>query len=327
MIMLIIGCDYKPASFGDFEKIVVFSDTLLFRQIQTELEQTFDQFIYTPHLERSFYLDLQPLSAFDTYQTRRNLLFIGLLDSDNEVSDFLNEALSIEVKEAVAEGKVFEIFKENVFATGQVVMFLPAVDIGSLKRNLSDRSEMIFKRLNTLYFERLASAMYMKGEQISLEQYLAEKTGWKIRVQHDYELVKEDKDGHYIWLRRLNPDRCFFIYRLKGNKMAQSGDWMYNLRDSLGTAFYEGDSIDREDTYLQFIDFLGYQAIKLTGVWQNHQYYIGGPFRTYFFYDEESGFTYVLDLSVTAPGQRKKPFIDQLEVMAQTFEIVSSKKM
>jgi hypothetical protein len=325
VVLIIIGCDYKPSSFGDFQKIIVFSDSVLYREIQTELEQTFDQFIYTPHLERSFILDLQPLRTFDTYKTRRNLLFVGLLNEDDKVSAFINSSLSEQTKQSVTEGRVFEIFKEDLFSTGQTVMFFPGTDIENLKKNLSDRDEIIFNKLNKFYFKRLEKAMYFKGEQYDLEDYLATKYGWKIRVQHDYELVKESDDEKFLWFRRLNPDRNLFILQFPANKFKDDGQWLYQFRDSLTTVFYEADSIAQEDTYLQYVDFLGRKAIKLTGVWQNHQHLIGGPFRTYAFTDDTRQYAYIIDLSVTAPGKRKKTFLDQLEVMAHTFSFVSGK--
>ena len=325
-LFFVSGCDYRPASFGDFEKIVVFADSTLYDQVRTELEQTFDQFIYTPHSERSFYLDLQPLHMLDTYKSRRNLLFMGLLNGRDQVSEFINSTLSAQVKKNVANGGVFEIFKENLFASEQEVMFFPAVDTEMLKKNLSDRKDIIFNRLNTSYFRRLKNAMFLKGEQFVYEDYLVKEYGWKIRVQHDYLIVKEVEDRSFVWFRRLYPDRCLFIYRFPFKNLDEDGNWLYDVRDSLATVYFEADSIDKEDTYIQFVEFLGREAKKLTGIWQNHKHYIGGPFRTYAFTDENKQYIYLIDISTTAPGQRKKPYLDQLEVLAHTFQFVDNKK-
>ena len=322
-IFFVPGCEYKPSSFGDFEKIVLFADSTLYHQIRTELEQTFDQFIYTPHSEKSFYLDLQPLKMLDTYQSRRNLLFIGLLNGQDQVSKFVNKVLSENVRESVNKGELFEIFREDLFATEQEVMIFTARDIGTLQKNLSDRKDIIFNRLNKSYFQRLEYAMFLKGEQSVIEEYLIKEYGWKIRVQHDYQIVKEAKDKSFIWFRRMNPDRCLFIYRFPIKNLDEEGLWLYHTRDSLATIYFEGDSIDREDTYIQFVEFLGKKAKKLVGIWQNHTYYIGGPFRTYAFTDENEKDMYLIDISITAPGHRKKPFLDQLEVLANSFQFVN----
>jgi hypothetical protein len=324
IVLFLAGCDYKPASFGDFQKIIVYADSMLYKEIQTELEQTFDQFVYTPHLERSFYLDLQPFHTLNTYQTRRNILFVGLLDGKDEVSSFMNSALSAQVKQSISNGRVFEIFQKDIFATEQVVMFFPGTHVDSIKKNLSNRKDIIFNRLDRWYFERLENAMFLKGEQIALEEYLSEKYGWKIRIQHDYELINESEDGNFVWIRRLNPDRSLFVYRFSDQNYDESGDWIYDLRDSLTTVYYEADSILKEDTYLRYMEFQRRSAIKLTGVWQNHKHFIGGPFSTYALHDTTNNYTYIIDLTVTAPGQRKKNLLDQLEVMAHSFKLIGN---
>jgi hypothetical protein len=321
-LVLILTCDYKPASYGDFEKIVVFADSTLFDQVQTELEQTFDQFVYTPHSEKSFYLDLQPLSLFDTYQTRRNLLFVGLIGGEDQVSAFMNTALSAQTKENVTNGSVFEIFQADLFSTEQEVIFLPAVDPEMLKKQLMDRKDIIFDRLHRSYLRRLEYAMFLKGEQEVFEDYLIKEYGWKIRVQHDYRIVKEAEDKSFVWFRRLNPDRCLFIYRFPFKNLDEDGDWMYALRDSLMTVHYEADSIDTEDTYIEIVQFLGKETKRLTGIWQNHHHFIGGPFRTYVFTDPKEENIFIIDITVTAPGERKKPYLDQLDIMARSFQFV-----
>jgi hypothetical protein len=324
-LILVSGCDYKPASYGDFEKIVVFADSTLYNQVQTELEQTFDQFLYTPHSEKSFYLDLQPLTLIDTYQTRRNLLFMGLIDGKDEVSEFINGALSLQIKERVVNGDIFEIFQENLFSSEQEVIFLPAVNAQMLKKHLSERKDIIFDRLDKSYMRRMQNAMYLKGEQLYIEEYLSEEYGWKIRVQHDYRIVKEADDKSFVWFRRLNPDRNLFIYRFPYRKLDVEGNWLYNMRDSLTTVHFEADSIDKEDTFLRLVQFRGKETKKLTGIWQNHQHYLGGPFRTYAFADSTEAYMYLIDVSVTAPGERKKAYLDQLDIMANTFQFVDRK--
>ena len=102
---------------------------------------------------------------------------------------------------------------------------------------------------------------------------------------------------------------------------------MYNLRDSLSYEHFQGDSVNREDSYLKRTTFNSREAVKLVGVWENFNPQvggpIGGPFRSYIFADSKNGWIYVIDLSVTAPGKWKKPFLDQLEVLVASFRLTS----
>jgi len=322
IFLFLFSCDYKRESIGDFEKIVVFADSAFYDIIRTDLERTFDQFVYTPQSERSFYLDLQPLEMLPTYMTRRNLLFACRLDASDSVSSYVQRMLSPEVKEAVSNGKVFHIFQENLFADEQMGIILAAPDEKAFLQKLATYSEDIYKKLESYYFERLERSMFIDAEQTALENYLAKNFGWKIRVQYDYNLVIETEDENFVWLRRLEPDRSIFIFRFPEQKLNTEKDWLINLRDSLATVYYEKDSISVEDTYLLRTRIAGFDAIKLVGIWQNHHLILGGPFRTYAFHDPESNFVYIIDISVTAPQKRKKPFLDQLEILANSFQII-----
>ena len=168
--------------------------------------------------------------------------------------------------------------------------------------------------------------MFFKGEQTELEDYIATNYGWKIRIQHDYYLVKESEDGNFIWLRRLDPDRSLFVYRFKAKGLdREDSGWLIEKRDSLGTIYFESDSVSKEDSYMVNTEFCGFPAVKLIGIWQNHKLFIGGPFRTYAFFDPEQKYIYMVDILVTAPDKRKKPYLDQLEVMANTFRLLTSR--
>jgi hypothetical protein len=320
------ACAYKDSSYGDFEHIIVFADSLIYTHVRPELEQIFDQYVYTPVAEKSFYLELKPLQNLNNFKKYRNLMFIGILDGKDNVSEYISKALGAEVQNEIRDGKIFQIFREDLFAKEQMNIFLTSVDLITLKQNLISTGDAIYKTLEEFYFDRLERLMFVKGEQKIIEDYIAEKLGWRIRVQHDYHVAKESQDGNFVWLRRLNPDRSLFVYRFSADSMVQQeSNWLMDIRDSLTTIYFEGDSISKNDTYTVHTQFHGQPALKLVGVWQNHNLYIGGPFRTYAFYDSEQKYTYVIDILVTAPTRRKKPYLDQLEVMANSFQLLPAR--
>jgi hypothetical protein len=323
LLSVFSACKYESESFGDFEKVFVFSDSLMFSKVQTELEQVFDHYVYTPHSEKTFYLEYQSLNALRTYQKRRNIMFLVLLDGKDEVSKYIDQILTPQVKAAVAEGKVFYIFKENLFTQDQMGIILVARDVATMQQNLVAYGDDIFNQLDDYHFRRLERIMFLRGEQTALEEYFLNNLGWKIRVQHDYYIVKESEDGNFVWLRRFKPDRNLFVYRFKGDSSMLNEEYVTNVRDSLSKIYFEGDSVSAEDTYAVSDMFKGKPALTMIGVWQNHQHYLGGPFKSYTFYDKNSAYIYMIDMMVTAPGKRKKPFLDQLDTMARTFTLKS----
>ena len=318
-VCLMVSCNYEPDSYGDFDKIYVFADSTLYGDVRTDLEQVFDNYVYTPPAEKSFYLELHPIADLSMYERRRNLLFLTILGQDDPVSTYIDKALTPDVAAAVREGRLFEIFQEDLYAREQMVIILPAVNTGILKKNILDYKDRIFKRMEDYYFKRLKKIMFMQGEQTLLEEYLRDNLGWSVRIQHDYIIVKETDDKNFIWLRRFDPTRNLSVYRFPADTLPTGEEWLIHVRDSLAAVYFESDQVDREDTYMVRTTFNDRPAIVMIGVWQNHILKIGGPLKTFAFFDPVSRYVYLIDLMVTAPGKRKKPFMDQLEVMARTF--------
>jgi len=330
LLLIICGCNHKSHSIGDFESIVVFSDSLLYNKMQPVLEKTFDQYIYTPHSEKSFFLNLESIKSLKQLKRRRNLLFLGLLDGTDAASKYIQKMLSAELKEALKKGEVFYIFKEDLFAVNQMCIILTAADTVQLYQKIDQNYQTIFDILEAYNLRRLSMLLYVDGRQEKLEQYLVDSYGFKFDIPWDYHLIKETPDSNFVWLKRLRPDRNLVVYRFKGTDFPADEEKLFDLRDSLSYDHFQGDSINREDSYLMRTRFYSREALKLVGVWENLDPKvggpIGGPFRSYIIADKKNNWIYFIDISVTAPGKWKKPFLDQLEVLAASFQLVSKEK-
>jgi len=326
VLLLTFGCDIKSSSVGDFDHIIVFSDSTLYTEIESSLNQIFDKFIYTPHSERSFLHKWVPLNLIDSYRKRRNIVLIGLLNQDDPVSEYVKKMLSAEVQERINKGQIFEIFKEDMFAYDQLGLIICAANKKQLYSKLLDQSEAIYNKFEDYHFKRLNKILFSGDEQFDMEEFLTNEYDWMVRVPYSYQIVERSRDSNFVWIKRTEPSRSIFVYRTIADKSKIQENWIRNVRDSLATVYFEGDSISVEDTYALQTDLNGTPVMKIVGIWQNHQQILGGPFRTYVFYDEKSGYIYFIDLSVVAPGKRKKPFLDQLEIIAHTFKITSNEK-
>jgi hypothetical protein len=319
------SCDLKKQSIGDFDLIHVFADSSIYKKVSPALEQVFDQYIYTPRAEKSFYLQWEPIEKLSIYQFQKNLLFIGLFNQEDPASIYVMKMLSSEVQKTILDGGIFHIFQQDLFAKNQLSIILFAPNITQLMENIERFGDDIFKKLEEYHFKRLEKNMFSIEEQKDVENYLADNFGWKIKVQYEYKLVKHTEDGSFVWLRKIRPDRNIFVYRFKTSGFDDSENMLYDVRDSLTTLYFEGDSIVREDSYSIQTEFSAYPALKVLGVWKNKKYLIGGPFRMYTFFDHNSNFQYFIDISVVAPDKRKKPYLDELEVIANSFQFIPDK--
>ena len=325
LMLFFISCDHKKQSIGEFDLIHVFADSSIYQNTLPALEQIFNQYIYTPRAEKSFYLQWEPIEKLGIYQYKRNLLFIGLFNQEDAASVYIMKMVSPDLQKAILDEKIFHIFQENLFAENQMSIILLAPNITQLMENINRYGDAIYRELEKYYFERLEENMFSIEEQKDLEKYLADNFAWKIRVPYDYKLVRQSMNGSFIWLRNLKPDRNIFVYRFFTACFDDSEYFLFNLRDSLTTVYFEGDSIVRDDSYSVKTELAGWSSTKLVGVWKNNKYLVGGPFRMYTFFDQDSQYQYVIDLSVLAPNRRKKPYLDELEVIVNSFQLISPK--
>ncbi len=320
------SCEPKIGVWGYQDKIYVFADSLLWADIQQDVEDGLGPVLYTPQTEHYFYFEWCPLRELNDHKKRMNLMFIGVQNEKNRVNDYLEKILPSKFKQGVSDGKYFYLFQDNLFNRGQLGLFMYATNRAQLKENFARLKKHIFADLEKKYYKRLEQIMYEKGEQKKKEQYLSDYFGWKIRVQHDYYVANQSVKENYVWLRRFDPDRWFSVWKIKGDSSLLNIDTLIAIRNRLGKKVYSGDYVDTTETYLSIVDFQGKKTVKLTGLWINGVLLVGGPFRSYAVYNPPDSSLYFIDLAVMAPRQKKKPFLDQLEVIARTFEITERKK-
>jgi hypothetical protein len=189
-------------------------------------------------------------------------------------------------------------------------------------QRIYDLGELVFDDFEKSYYSRLREQMYKRYENKKLEDYLLEHFPFTLRVQHDYEIVDESLENNYVWLRRLHPnrDRSLAVHWIPySDSIRIDFDWIVKQRNRLGQWAYLGDIVVEEETRLEQVRFKRWPAYRLEGTWKNPRAYIGGPFRTIVFADKKSNLIFLVDFYVQAIGERKKIFLDQLDIMAHTF--------
>ncbi len=320
------SCEPKIGVWGYQDKIYVFSDSLLWLDLKDEVEEGLGSVLYTPQTEHYFYFEWKPLRELNDHKKRMNLLFLGVQNETNTVNDYLKEILPAEFQQGVEEEKFFYLIQDNLFSRGQNGLFMFAKDRVRFRENFNKLKDKIFADIHKKYFERLKKIMYAKGEQKKKEEYLTQYFGWKVRVQHDYFIANQSIKENYVWLRRFDPDRWFSVWQIKGDSSLLNLDSLVAIRNRLGKKIYSGDSIDVDETYISEVDFMNQRTKKIVGLWINDSLMVGEPFRSYAVYHKPDSSIYFIDLAVMATTKRKKPFLDQLEVIAHTFEITGTGK-
>ena len=286
---------------------------------------TFAGEVLTPVVETEFLVRWRPIEQLSQYKTRKNIFLLARLDSNLPVSEQVKANLNETVVEGIRSGDYFHIPQQNAWARGQYVLFLVAPTRDAMLQRLYDLGELAYDDFADSYYRRLRERMFKRYEQTDVQEYIELYYPFTIRVQHDYRVVDESTDERYVWLRRTNNrndiDRSILVHWIPNDDSIRIGfDWIVAQRNRLADSLFAGDEIVEEETTLQQTRFGSFNALRLEGTWMNPELVVGGPFRTIVFIDRESDLIYLVDMYVQAVGKRKKPFLDQLEVLVHTLK-------
>lgn len=322
---LFSGCDVGRTTMGYPYRIFVFADTSVWEQVRQQVRDKFEGEVITPRSEKKFEITYVPLNLLHEYKARMNLFFIGIEGAKGAVNEYLDQVLPANFKDGVKENRYFYVYQNDLFAKDQIGLFMLAKDIKTFKENFKRLQDQIYATFEKKYYTRLEKDMFDKGEQKDVEELLAENFGFTVRVQHDYFVAIQDVANHFLWLRRFDPDRWVAIWKIKGDSSLMTFDKLADIRDSYTKKYYQGDYVVRDNSYLTIGQINGQKTYKMVGVWRNDSVWVGGPFRTYVIDHPADSSLYFVDIAVMAPRYPKKPYLDQLEVIAHTFRIVDKK--
>jgi hypothetical protein len=321
LALILAGCFGKPESQGDGAHIYVIADSTDWAALAPTMKEVFQKVIITPQPEYLFELIWVSPDNFGEHARKKNLILAGALQSPGGV--IAKVGLSSEVKERVAEGSAFVFPKREQWAKNQLLVVLVSNTLAELQEKLLDNRDYLYNLFKKKLDDETRAEMYSKLEQVAMEKELLEKFGWMVRVQHDYIINVERPQDRFVMLRRSLPgrERWLFVHWIDdGDSSLISPEWVIHTRNRLTAKFYEGDVVNQQYTKSDTVDFLGRRALMLEGLWENEQKVLGGPFRSYSFYDAPSARVYMIDAAVLFPGGKKEPFLRQLDVMAHTFK-------
>jgi len=322
LILAINGCKRSslPHSIGARDEVILIAPG----------EFQVDSFIsilekkeYYPTEENIFYINKVSLSEFDRYKFWRNLIIIG-----NTGQKYIDNLLGEEARKEIKEGS--QLFLEkDLWVRLQTVIVIVGENTKETQ-NLIDRSgKTVYDILRKEEKERFTKVVYMNGYQENETSEMERLLGASFKLPFGYKLVKNEDD--FLTYSRRNPDR--FITLLSRTGAIKNP---IKFRDSLFNKYFNEDEIFMDSievnigeekfrsmslVTLDTIKFRNTETLKLKGVWFNNKVErgpMGGPFVSYFF--EKEGIWYFLDGHVFAPGKKKWPFLEEVDIILNTFK-------
>lgn len=330
LLIFVAACNAKKPAVGNEDDIIVFADSSEYYNLEGSLLTVFNKIIYTPQPENLFNLIRKDISELKKYQDKKNIIFIAPLNSQSDVSKYINGLLSKEVKDLVNSDSISVINKYNLWAENQLVMIITSPTIEKLNKNILKENENLLYYFQKISNERLFKSLYnSRYEQKKIEAKFLKDYGWMIYVQTDFFLALNKPEDKFVWLRRspgTDMERWIFIHWIDNASPALlNRDSICAIRNKLTEKYYRTSDdqsyVEISDDYktTKEVNFLGRYALLTQGLWRMKDGSMGGPFINYTFYDQPTKRIYMLDGSIYAPKYYKKKLIQQVDVIMRSF--------
>ncbi len=261
---------------------------------------------YTPHPEPLFFVRVVDWKTYeDSLRGYRNTV---VLATDNSPSaEIVKEAFGINSKYGIQ-------WKKEALKEGGYMVAILEPDEAALHRFIDDSAYVIKNNLIERAYQIYKKMEYFAGVRKDIPKELLKNYGFTLELPNGYAYAVQD--SHFVCLAKHYPDRFMFFY-IQNSPRNLDPDSLMALRDSLTARYYEGDYILKDLCVVEADTFLGYNAVRVTGPWQNDKSVMGGPFRFYAF--NRDGKFYMIDLAVYNPDVRYKlGFIMRLETIIRT---------
>lgn len=321
LLLFIMGCDrYKKMAIGNDGPIYTIVDDSLWAHIEDHIRPLVEKEIRTPQIERIYYFEPIPLSAFKDNHFAKNLMLITTLDRTDKTSQYVKRTLPDTAIQMINRGETYFFPVPDKLAKRQIFMVLAAPDEEKLIEYLQTRGDEIFQALNQAFINRQFDQIYFKAEEKALTKEIFDQYGFSIRVPHSYMILENNPRERVLQLGRTNPFRWITVYWQDGGLTSVLEErWAVTMRHWLSLNYLDGTYVEKRFLTHRVVNWGNRSVYNIRGLWGHPEKTMGGPFSSFYFYDGVTDRTYFIDVTVWAPGQTKNVYLRQMELIASTF--------
>lgn len=332
LIGCLAGCESRKAgAIGGNEQIIVFADSSQWYICLPAMLSTFERTFRVPQPEQEFYIQLVPLSVFESYKHYKNIVFLGSLESQEPVALTVQGMLGSDVRPGVESGKYFLFVRDDEWSRGQKIMILTATSPPVLASTIEEHRDELFGIFEDHKTELMRQALFGQDnplEDKALIVSLYEKYGWTMRLYPDFKLVDESSDGGYVrfhaFSRHSSMQKWISVWWTTTTQpdTLMPPPVLSRLRNHIGSLFVDPTTTVPAYDHFEGTVFAGYPSTSYRGVWRTTTLdnAFGGAFRAYAFFDSTSHRFFMVDQSVFFPEDKKKlQFLRELDIITHTF--------
>ncbi len=300
---------------GEADDLVVVIDRGLRGTAGVRIEQTFGAESEWLLGERTYNVLVTTPSDFGNLRNRRHILLLGTW-GDGDVAGLVQKNVA---GVPVSGSPAFHI-TTDIWAARQVVATLMGNSPEELVGYIESHGSELLEALLAASRERLARGLCDEPAAAGVRAMLEERYGWSLCLPSGYEFDSGAAEEGFVIFGRRQPDRFVFVRWTDGVQEEVTQNSLIAARDALCNAYHNGDDVElRRPVLADTVSFSGLTALRLSGWWGNMELVGGGPFRTYCFYDPDKQRTYIVDVSLFAPGLDKTSLMRNLDAIAHTF--------
>lgn len=317
----------KPTSWGHDQKIYVVCDDEIWNIVNNSIRDNLSRKVMTTEEEPYFDIKRVDFEFFEDYYKFKNILFLGNISSSNPVSHYLKELLNENDIKQVKQKKGKLFVKTNLWANDQYLMFVMGDSNRIIKQIASSQKDKIFN----LFANRLKKRLEFQAYRTQVHSMrLFQDMIYEIPIPENFRIYRNRPEERFFsFLSRLDghADKYISIYYEQIPKENFTEKWVKDTRQKLSWKYYDEDYFEEESVTINKYKIGEHpEGYKLSGVWQNKKYTVGGAFQTFCFYDDENKAAVVIDNSVYFPAGYKLKALIELEEISKNIEIKSSKK-
>ncbi len=255
-----------------------------------------------PQNEPMFDLVRIPYSAFtNIFKTHRNIILAKI---DKELK----------------EPKV--IVQNDLWAKPQILINVIAPSDSALENLVREKGDLLIDRIIKKEMERYASN-YKKYEQIGISEHIEKKFGIRLTIPRGY--ILDVDTTNFMWVEsrgRGDVVQGILIYSYEKPEVELTTSYLFAKRNQFTKSFVPGPTdnsymaVEAEMTpYRREIPVNDLDIIELRSLWKVENDYMGGPFISFSFIDEDQNKIINIDGFVYAPQFDKRDYLRQVEAI------------
>lgn len=345
LLVATAGCDKfdraltgKPPAQGPIPDIQVVADSATFAGVVGDAlrEELASPIPTLPNRQGAFKLNrLDPDSRLaDRVRNLRLVVYAAPIDEPSRVGELIRASIDPAGQQAIRAGRADGIlFQPDLWASGQMVVFMTAASDTALARSILRRGPDLRDAFNRVAREATASDIFGRYRQTDLEDRMLDRLGVGVNVQYDYVVAQDTaltaagRPGRVMRLRRVLTDtwRDYFLFVQDGVTTLPSPDEIDRLTDSVLSQIALGTN---EGSYVQAdpqrpvardtVTIGGRPARETRGLWYMTNDLMGGSYVRYATIVDNKlvvfyGMTFAPDRALD-----KREFLRQLEATAYT---------